>query len=92
MSDNNHEFGIKIPEYKGYCQAVQFYIDRKRINAISMCPLDIDGRKIDDLEKMDLEYNIAELEVQDIEDIALLMNEETFNKFCKLWSEYHEKE
>lgn len=41
---------------------------------------------------MDLEFNIAQLEVMDIEDIALLMNEETFEKFCKLWRRFHAKQ
>ena len=31
----------------------------------------------------------VELRVMDIEDIAHIMNKETFEKFCKLWREYH---
>ena len=41
---------------------------------------------------MDLEFNIAELEVMNIEDIALLMNKETFDKFCELWRGFHSAE
>lgn len=46
-------------------------------------------QRIDLNKEMDLEFNVAELEVRDIDDIALLMNEETFEKFCELWRRYH---
>lgn len=89
MSENNHKLGIKVPEYTGCCNGIQIYIDRERINAIGLYPLDGKGRRAENFEGMDLEFDILELEVRDIEDIAVLMNEETFNKFCELWRKFH---
>lgn len=93
MSKNNHKLGIKMPDTSKYpcCVGIQIYIDRERINAIGLYPLDENKRRIDLSGEMDLEFNIAELEVTNIEDIALLMNKETFDKFCELWKMFHEK-
>lgn len=93
MSENNHKLGIKIPETSKNpcCMGIQIYIDKERINAIGLYPLDKDKRRVDFDGEMDLEFNIAELEVRDIEDIALLMNEKTFGKFCEIWKAYHGK-
>lgn len=91
MAKNNHKLGVKLPDIsKNCCQGIQVYIDRERINAIGFYALDRSGRRIDDVEKLDLEYDVMELEVRDIDDIALLMNKETFEKFCELWRRYHE--
>lgn len=94
MSENNHKLGIKIPNTSKYpcCMGVQIYIDKERINAIGLYPLDKDKRRIDLDGEMDLEFNIAELEVMNIEDIALLMNKETFDKFRELWRGFHNAE
>ena len=94
MSENNHKLGIKIPDTSKYpcCMGIQIYIDKERINAIGLYPLDKDKRRIDLDGEMDLEFNIAELEVMNIEDIALLMNKETFDKFCELWRGFHNAE
>lgn len=94
MSENNHKLGIKIPDASKYpcCMGIQIYIDRERINAIGLYPLDENKRRIDINGEMDLEFNIAELEIMNIEDIALLMNKETFEKFCELWREFHNAE
>lgn len=89
MSENNHKLGLKLPDTSKYCMGVQVYIDRKRINAIGIYPVSGNGRRASEQEIMDLEFNISELEVRDIEDIALLMNKETFDKFCELWNKYH---
>lgn len=91
MSENNHKLGIKMPDTSKYpcCMGIQICIDRERINAIGLYPLDENKRRIDLNGEMDLEFNIAELEVMNIEDIALLMNKETFDKFCELWNKYH---
>lgn len=90
MSENNHKLGILIPKASGYCASVQVCIDRERINnAIGLYPIDECGRRIPPEEKMDLEFDVAELEVMDIGEIARFMNEETFEKFCNLWREYH---
>lgn len=92
MSENNHKLGLKLPDTSKYCMGVQVYIDRERINAIGLYPLDENKRRIDLNGEMDLEFNIAELEVMNIEDIALLMNKETFDKFCELWRGFHNAE
>lgn len=91
MSENNHKLGIKIPDTSKYpcCMGIQIYIDTERINAIGLYPIDENNRRIDLNGEMDLEFNIAELEVMNIEDIALLMNKETFEKFCELWRGFH---
>lgn len=86
---NNHELGIKFPKYFGCCNGINIYIDKEKINAISLYPLDGKGRRIEEFEEMDFEFNFMELEVRDIEDIAVLMNEETFDKFCELWRKHH---
>ena len=91
MPENNHKLGIKIPDNSKYpcCMGIQIYIDRERINAIGLYPLDENKRRIDLNGEMDLEFNIAELEVMNIE---LLMNKETFDKFCELWRGFHSAE
>lgn len=90
MTNNNHKLGVKLPDTSKNClQSIQIYIERERVNAIGLYALDKDGRRIDDAEKLDLEYDVMELEVRDIEDIALLMNKETFERFCELWRRYH---
>lgn len=89
MQENNHTLGIKLPKISKYCVGVQIYIDRERINAIGLYMFNKDGRRASELDEMDLEFNVMELEVRDIEDIAVLMNEETFNKFCELWRGFH---
>lgn len=89
MPENNHNLGLKFPDTSKYCMGVQVYIDKERINAIGLYPLDKDKRRVAVDGEMDLEFNVAELEVRDIEDIALLMNKETFDKFCELWREFH---
>lgn len=89
MSENNHTLGIKIPKTSKYCVGVQIYIDRERINAIGLYRLNKDGKRASELDEMNLEFNVMELEVRDIEDIALLMSKGTFNKFCELWRKYH---
>lgn len=88
MSEN-HKVEIKIPEYKGCCTGIQIYIDRERINALGLYPLNGEGRRVENLVGADLEFDVLELEVRDIEDIAVLMNKETFDKFCELWRKYH---
>lgn len=93
MPENNHKLGIKIPDTSKYpcCMGIQIYIDRERINAIGLYPIDENNRRVDLDGEMDLEFNIAELEVMNIEDIALLMNKETFDKFCEFWKMFHGK-
>ncbi len=81
--ENNHEIGFKIAEKP---TRVEVYIDRSRINALRFEPVD---RTPVSNNEFDLELKNAELEVIDIEDIALIMNEETFNRFCELWREFH---
>lgn len=56
---------------------------------MGLYPINKDERRIEDLENLDFEVDTYELEVRNIEDIALLMNEETFDRFCNLWKEYH---
>lgn len=91
MSESNHKLGLKLPDGSKYCMGVQVYIDRERINAIGIYPVSGNERRASEQEIMDLEFNISELEVRDIEDIALLMNKETFDKFCELWKTFHGK-
>lgn len=91
MIENNHTLEIKLPKTSKYCVGVQVYIDGERINAIGLYPSDRDGIRISDLDKMDLEYNVMKLEVRDIEDIALLMDKETFYQFCDIWRRFHEQ-
>lgn len=88
----NHKLGIVLPKTSRYCCGVRICIDGERINAIGLYPTDRDGRRLDSVEKMDFESQIWELEVANIEEIAFLMNKETFEKFCELWREYHETE
>ena len=87
--DKKHTLGIKLPHTSKCCVGIQLTIGRKRINAVGLYKLDKDGRRIDDLEELDLEFVVYELEVRDMDDIAFLMDEENFNKFCELWREYH---
>lgn len=89
MSKNNHKLGIKLPNTSKYCMGIRVYIDRERINAIRICPISGNGRMASEQEVMDLEFNVSEIEVRDIEDVALLMNKETFEKFCELWRGFH---
>lgn len=88
----NHQLGLKLPDTSKYCMGVQAYIDRERINALGLYPLDKDGRRIENLENLDFEFDIYELEVGNIEEIAYLMNEETFGRFCEIWRMYHENQ
>lgn len=87
--ESNHKLGLIFPKTSRYCMGVTVCIDRERINAIGLHPVDRDGRKLSPEQMMDMEWNVAELEVANIEEIAFLMNKETFEKFCKLWREYH---
>lgn len=88
MKQNNQKLELKILDSPNKCLGIKVYIDRKRINALRLDFPDA-NRIIEDGEKTDFEFDV-ELEVHDIEDIALLMNEETFNKFCEMWRIYHE--
>lgn len=90
--ENNHKIGLILPKSARYCVGVTACIDRERINAIGLYPVDRDGRKLSPEQMLDYEWNAAELEVANIEEIAFLMNKETFEKFCELWREYHETE
>ncbi len=81
--ENSHEIGFKIAEKP---TRVDVYIDRSRINALRFEPVD---RTPVSNDEFDIELKSAKLEVMDIEDIALAMNEGTFNKFCELWRELH---
>lgn len=91
MSEKNHKLGIEIPKkYTGYCQAIQFYIDKERVNsALGLYPLNKEGNRVESFEEMDFAFDALELEVRDIGEIAYWMNKETFEKFCNLWREYH---
>lgn len=101
MSKANHKLGLEFPNGR-CCNSIKVFIDGKRINsAIGLYPLDDEGKRMKEPEgleeakemmgkaKMDWTERIVELEVGNIKDIALLMNEETFNKFCELWRIYH---
>lgn len=90
--ENSHKIGFILPKSSRYCMGVTVCIDRERINAMGLFPTDKNGRRLSPEQMMDTEWNIAELEVANIEEIAFLMNKETFEKFCKLWREYHETE
>lgn len=92
MSKSNHKLGVKMPKNFGCCNGINIYIDKEKINAIGLYPIDRSGSRIENLEENDFELDVLELEVCDMEDIALLMNEETFEKFCKLWREFHGKQ
>ena len=89
MPENNHKIGFKLEKNPS---RIDIYIDKERINAIGIYPVSGNGRRASEQEVMDLEFNISELEVRDIEDIALLMNKETFDKFCELWRKFHNAE
>lgn len=90
MDDTKHKLELIRPKSDGkYCMGITVCIDRNRINALGLYPVDKDGRRIDYLEEIDFECEIRELEVKNIEEIAFLMNEETFERFCELWREYH---
>ena len=86
MADNNHKVGFKLEKNP---TRIEIYIDRERINAIGFYPIDNNRERINLEEEMGLEFNVAELEVRDIAEIALLMNKETFEKFCELWRGFH---
>lgn len=88
--NNNHKLGLKFPKTSKCCVSIQVYIDRDRINAIGLYPLGKDKRRIDNLDEFDLEFNVMELEVLDIEDIAIMMNKENFDRFCETWRNFHE--
>lgn len=90
MKKEKHKLGIKLPTNFNCCNGINIYIDREKVNAIGLYPLDKNGRRIDLGEEMDFEFEFAELEVRDIEDIALLMSRENFDRFCKSWRAYHE--
>lgn len=90
MNKDNHKLGLKFPKTSKCCVGIQVYIDRDRINAIGLYPLDKDKRRIDNLDEFDLEFNVMELEVLDIEDIAIMMNKENFERFCETWRNFHE--
>lgn len=90
--ENNHKLGLILPKSTRYCMGVTVCIDRERINAMGLYPVDMDGRKLSPEQMLDTEWSVAELEVANIEEIAFLMNKETFEKFCKLWRGYHETE
>ncbi len=83
MGDDTHKIGFKIGEHPS---RIDVYIDRSRINALRFEPVD---RTPVPNDEFDLELESAKLEVMGIEDIAFVMNEETFNKFCDLWKEFH---
>lgn len=87
MSENNHKVGFKVAKHPS---RVEIYIDRNRINAESFYLLNKDGKRLSEDEIMDLEVDNAELEVRDIEGIAIVMNKETFDKFCETWRNFHE--
>lgn len=90
-SDNIHNIGIYVTKSH---PVVKIFIDKNRVNAFSLYPADKDGRKLTDEEINGLEEVIsydAELEVLNIDDIALLMNKESFDRFCELWKEFHEE-
>lgn len=91
MHKDNNKLGIEFPKQSDFpcCTCVQISIDRERVNAVGLYPINKDERRIEDLENLDFEVDTYELEVRNIEDIALLMNEETFDRFCNLWKEYH---
>lgn len=89
MTNSNPKLGLKFTKTSKCCLGIEVYIDRERINAIALYPLDRDRKRVSNAEELDLEFNIAELKVRDIEDIALLMNKETFDRFCELWMRYH---
>lgn len=92
MENNKHKLGLMCPKSDGkYCMGITACIDRERVNALGLYPVDKDGRKLDFGAELDFEWDVMELEVANIEEIAFLMNKETFKKFCKLWREYHEK-
>lgn len=82
MQDNIHEMAIKMPEQ---VKGVSVYIDGRYVNA-----LDVSAER-KHLETPDgvvfLEH--VNLTIANIKDIAYIMNKETFEKFCKLWREYH---
>lgn len=88
MPENNHKVGFKLEKNPS---RIDIYIDKERINAIGFYPIDKNRKRINLEEEMDLEFNVAELEVRDIAEIALLMNKETFDKFCELWKMFHGK-
>lgn len=86
MAENNHKVGFKLEKNP---TRIEIYIDRERINAIGFYPIDNNRKRINLEEEMDLGFDVAELEVRDIEEIAAVMNKETFDKFCELWNKYH---
>lgn len=85
MPDNTHELGLKISDNP---MIVSVYIDGKHVNAWSV---DTETRQIETPCGFTF-LQSANLELVDIRDIAYIMNKETFEKFCKLWREYHETE
>lgn len=81
--DYNHEVIFRIMHDP---MMACVYIDGNRINAQSICKI----QKRNDIPyEAELTMDRVELRVMDIEDIAHIMNKETFEKFCKLWREYH---
>lgn len=91
MENSEHKLGLKFPKTSKCCLDVEVYIDRHRINAISLCNLCGDSQGTSNPDEFDLELNVAELKVRDIDDIAFMMNKETFERFCESWRVYHEK-
>lgn len=91
MENNAHKISFKISENP---VRVEVYIDRDRICPIGLYPLNKDGHRLseEEMEKLEPDFAIdcAELEVRNIRDIAVAMNEETFNQFCELWREFHD--
>lgn len=85
MSDNTHELGLKISDNP---MMVSVYIDGRHVNAWSV---DAETNPIETKCGFDFLQRVK-LELVDIKDIAYIMNEEIFEKFCKLWREYHETE
>jgi len=90
MDENNHKIRFKIN-----CGVISVYIDKDRINAVGFYPLNEYGKRLSEEEMDELDpdcvIDCAELEVRGIEDIAITMNEETFNQFCELFRKYHYK-
>lgn len=83
MPDSTHELGLKISDNP---MMVSVYIDGNHVNAWSV---DTETKPIETPFGFDFLQRVK-LELVDINDIAYIMNKETFEKFCKLWREYHE--
>lgn len=85
MVEENHKLGLI------YCQSIIVCIDMQMVNVESLYAIDKCDRKIN-AEDIDVEFEALEVKVKGIEDIALVMNRETFDRFCELWREYHDEE